>query len=230
MSWHLQHTSLWSGLLRRLEWLGLSHDERLLLLLRWGLVLLLRRHIIVRHHLHGLGVDTNLSGDWWLHVSDAHSLLLWIQTAGVLAWLRCHTDVVVKVVGGDRDVLSVHFVDDVVFYLVAEHVDDGVEGHLLGDAQVPVVVLHDHREQLAVESLHLLAAEVVILQVRMQLELQATRAGVLKDALLTQGLLLLLGWHLVGHGSSAGGRWVKIRGHLTPIVWEIHYYITFGIF
>jgi hypothetical protein len=64
-----------------------------------------------------------------------------------------------------RHASLLHLIYDIVLDLTAEHVNDGRETHLLLNAQILMVVAHDHIEEISIVLLHFLALEVVILQV-----------------------------------------------------------------
>lgn len=72
---------------------------------------------------------------------------------------------------------------DCVEQLGAEHIDDGVEGHLLLDIQLLLIVVRDHgREQFRVVRLHLFAFEVVVLELHLELNYSPAEASKVVDA------------------------------------------------
>ena len=60
--------------------------------------------------------------------------------------------------------LSAHLPNDIGLYFLAEHINDGVQTHLLLDREALVVLANDHSEQFSIGCLHPLAPEVVVLQ------------------------------------------------------------------
>ncbi len=101
---------------------------------------------------------------------------------------------------------------DIILNLDGEHVDDGIEGLLLLDIEVLVVVPHDHIKQVLIVGLHPLALEIVVFELALDLDLHPAIALKVKKTLF---YFFLKRWAHVGdvwhrglHRRLAHHRWL----------------------